>query len=97
MPSSGSGARDGEGPRRDFEQGFDGRLRGARPDVIGRALLAEEEADGVDEDGFSGPGLSGQDREPVGELEGQVLDGGEVPDPQELDHAASRYFEDVNR
>jgi len=90
------GAQDGERPRRDLEQGFDGSFCGPRPDIIGGAFLSEEEADGVDEDGFPGSGLSGQDREPVGELEGQVLDGGEVPDPQELDHAA-RYFEDVNR
>jgi hypothetical protein len=70
----------------DVEDGLDEGLRLPGPDEVGRALLAEDESDGVDDDGFSRARLAGQDGEPLVEREREVLDRGQIPDAQELDH-----------
>ena len=43
------------------EQGLDRELFLAAAHDVGRGFLVEQQHDGVDENGFSGPGLAGQD------------------------------------
>ena len=52
-----------EGLARHVEDGLDEGLGFARPDELGRSLLAQDEADGVDDDGLAGARLARQDGE----------------------------------
>ena len=70
----------------DVEDGLDEGLALARPDEVGGTLVAQDEADGVDDDGLAGAGLAGQDGEAGVEMDLEVLDRRQIPDAQELDH-----------
>ncbi len=75
-----------DGQSGDVKDGLDQGLALARPDEIGGALVALNEADGVDDNGLARAGLAGQDGEAGVEVDLEVLDRRQIPDAQELDH-----------
>src|SRR5690349_18365314 len=69
-----------------LEQRFDdGRLL-AGADEVGRGTAAKEQPDRFDENGFAGPGLSGQDVQARVELDLDGIDHRQSPDPQKAEH-----------
>jgi len=91
--SRASGRHRGRVPRaRDASRGvvedcFDGGLRLARPDQVGRRARAEQEAHGFNEDGLAGAGLPRQHVEAGLELDLDGFDHREVADAEEAQHA----------
>ncbi len=69
-----------------FEDRFDGRLRLAGADQIGRGAGAEQQADRLDEDRLARAGLAGQDVEAGLELDLDGLDDRKVADAEEAQH-----------
>ncbi len=54
----------------------------------GIGLVAQEEPESADEDGLAGTGLTAEDVQTRGELDGQLVDDGEVVDVELLKHSA---------
>ena len=65
----------------------------ARADEVAGGAAAEQQADGLDEDGLAGAGLAGQDVEAGVELDLDRVDDREVPDAQEAKHAERRELQ----
>jgi hypothetical protein len=84
-----------DGPAGDVEDGLDERFFRAGPDEVRRGLVAEEKADGVDQDGLARPRFAREDGKPLVEADLERLDRGQIPDPQELDHVITDLVEDI--
>jgi biopolymer transport protein TolQ len=75
------------GPVGRLEDGLDrGEILTGPQQVLGRAS-AKQQADGLDQDRLSGPGLTGQDIERWFKFDGHRLDDREVADGEVADHA----------
>ena len=77
------------GRRQIREQSLHGRLVGSFADEVGGASSSQEEAQGGENDGLPGAGLSGNDVEPGSELQLDVIDHGNVVDPELLQHGCN--------
>lgn len=66
----------------DLEPTFDMRSVGSRADVIGGRPLPHEQRQGLDQNRFSGPGLSAEYGETRAELKGKLVDDGEIADAE---------------
>src|SRR5271169_6298556 len=62
-------------------------------DGVSRGFVAQQQRKRVNEDGFSGAGLAGQEVEAGGELDGDVVNDRVVFDPQFQQHVSSRLSE----
>ncbi len=58
----------------DLEDRRDHGFVGARADDVARGFVAEQQGQGVDENGFAGAGFAGQQVQARGELDRQVID-----------------------
>ena len=68
------------------EHRLDGGGLGVGANHIGLRARTAHQENRVDQDGFAGAGLAGEDVEAGGEGDGDVLDHREVPDPQLAQH-----------
>ena len=71
---------------RQLEHSLDGRRLRLGPDDVGLSARTTQQQQRIDQDRFAGAGLSGEDVEAGREGDGDVLDDGEVPDPQLAEH-----------
>ncbi len=67
-----------------------GRLLGAMAHRVAGGLVAQQQRERVDEDGFAGAGFAGQQVEAGRELHGHVVDHRVVFDPQFQEHGSFR-------
>ena len=74
------------GLARDFEDRFDGGEVLAGAHQVGRRTAAQQEADGLDEDGLAGPGFARQDVERMFKLDRDRLDDRQVADGKVAQH-----------
>jgi hypothetical protein len=89
-PGDGDGAGDhGLGPRLVEETGLHQGLVGSGPNQRGIGPLSEHELEGFDQQGLSGPRLSGERGHPRLELDRQVFDDPEVADAELGQHGLS--------
>ena len=72
--------------RRHLKQGFEFGAFGPGADQPRGGPAAQQQIDGVDDDGFAGPGFAAENRQPRRQPDAQVLDNGEISDGQFLDH-----------
>ncbi len=89
-PLSGDAPGDRERLAVVVEHGLDERLLGARPHQALLALLAEQQADALREQGLAGAGLAGDDVEPRSELEPRPGDEHEIVDRKFSEHGRAR-------
>ncbi len=73
-----------------FEHRRDDSLVGAVADGVAGRFVAQQQGQGVDQDGFSGAGFAGQQIETGGELHGNIVDDRVVFDSQFQQHVSSR-------
>ena len=77
------------GRRQIGEQGLHRRLVGSFADEVGGNPSSQEKAQRGEHDGLPGAGLSGKDVEPGSELQLDVIDHGNVVDPELLQHGCN--------
>ena len=70
----------------ELEGGFDAGAGGAAADAGGIRLAADDRLDGIQDDRFARAGLAGEDVQAGVEPQLELLDDGEVLDPQALQH-----------
>ena len=71
---------------RQLHGGFHHCPVGPRPHEVARCPAADEDAEGADDDRLAGAGLPGQHVEPGPELDLDLLDDGQVPDAEGVNH-----------
>ena len=76
----------------DVEDGLHGRRLGVRADQVGLRAGAQEQQDGVDEDGLAGARLAGQDIEAGSERDGDFFDHREALHSKLTEHSCSAYL-----
>jgi hypothetical protein len=78
-----------------LEDGLDGRSLLARPDEIGRGALAEDEAQGIDQDRLAGAGLAGEQGQAGSERQLERGDERDVVYFQQLEHVVGGRSQNI--
>ena len=79
-----------DGLRLRFEDRRDDGLVGTVPNCVGGSLVAQQQGERVNKDGFSGASFAGQQVEAGSKLHGNVVNDRVVFDPQFQQHVSSR-------
>jgi hypothetical protein len=76
--------------KRYFKRRFEVCFVFAESDLLTRGSATNQESNGIDQQGLTGPGLSGQHGKPWVESQTQALDNGKIGDSQLSEHGCDK-------